>query len=63
MRSVRAFLTAACVLGMTVGGLTLFAGCDGGGANTTDSSQIKDAPPMSPDQQKSFDEAYKKKTK
>jgi hypothetical protein len=53
----------ACALGVAFGAASLGAGCDGGGANTTDSSQIKDAPPMSPDQQKAFDAAYKRDAK
>ena len=62
MPPVLRVVTASLLVAVTAGGVGLCVGC-GSGSGGFNGSQVKDAPPMSPEQQKAFDRYYKRDQK
>jgi hypothetical protein len=60
MRDVRIASVSCFVLALATGGLVLLGGCGESGSSDGGPATVRDAAPLSPEEQKKFDENYKK---
>jgi hypothetical protein len=58
MRNVRSVTVSSFVLVLAAGGLVFLGGCGEGGSTDGGAPTVRDAAPLSPEQQKNFDANY-----